>query len=486
MADDLNLFDALSPEKQAILNFRMQCISPDEGKYGSDADPLRPYLSADAEWRGCAHVQEVLVETRAEFGQASNQQVEEVKKALLQINPANIGLLERKLGHDQLALLEEIGRFVSLETKAKLHPGTTSFDILDTARSYLFRGAWNEVILPQAKKAVSQTLDLSERTQGILQTGRTHLQNTSPVLLSGVFAAYASRIAERIERCNEAFGRLRGKISGIVGTGAGVDMVIGLGKSIEFEEKVLAKLGLKPDYTATQIVQKESLADVGNQINTLALVIGDLSNDVRILYSSAIKEMVSFDTSKRLGGSSADAAKDNPISWENIVGKLPVITGGQGVLYALVLSDLQRDLRGSVQARYQPQLMITEAYESLVRLNKALPQLSPLKDNISKNLVPVRENPSEAMVAILRGEGWTHSRYGVGHEFVKHMSRIVKQSGRKLLEVCLDDSEFKQLYIMLEPVKREVLEGKFENYMQSAYHRQEINTINARQVLSRI
>jgi adenylosuccinate lyase len=50
-------------------------------------------------------------------------------------------------------------------------------------------------------------------------------------------------------------------------------MVIGEGKSLEFEKRVLAELGLEPDYTATQIVQKESLADVGNSLVTLMAVL---------------------------------------------------------------------------------------------------------------------------------------------------------------------------------------------------------------------
>ena len=99
-----------------------------------------------------------------------------------------------------------------------------------------------------------------------MQLGRTHLQDTSPVLFGSMIAGYAARIADRLEKCDNSFGDLRGKVSGIVGTGASVDMVIGEGKSIEFERSVLDKLGLKPDYTSTQVVQKERLVDVGHYI----------------------------------------------------------------------------------------------------------------------------------------------------------------------------------------------------------------------------
>ncbi|MBI2632227.1 hypothetical protein HYW75_04440, partial [Candidatus Pacearchaeota archaeon] len=476
----------LNPEQQASLRFRMQCISPDEGKYGKEAEPLRIYLSANAEWKTCAYIQKVILETREEFGQATLSQVEEVENALDKLDLANMSLLERKLNHDQLAVIAEIGRHVSPETVARLHPGTTSYDILDTARSYLFKKAWRNVVLPEIKRVVDQTIDVSKIAEGFLQVGRTHLQDTSPVLLSGVFAGYAARVAERSERCNEAFSKLKGKISGIVGTGASIDIVIGKGKSLEFEKKVLEKLGLEPDYCATQIVQKEGLSDVGHYLSTLSLVLGDFANDVRMMHSSAIKELISINTSTRLGGSSADAAKDNPLDWENSAGKVAVIIGGMGVLYSMIQSDFQRDLRGSVQARYQPQLMITEIYESLIRLNKAIPQLRVNEENLKRNLIPVRNNPSEAMVAILRGEGWIHSKYGNGHDFVKEMSKNAKRSSRNLLEVCLEDGEFRQLYSGLVQDKREVLEGKFENYIESAHKRKEENIKNAISTINRL
>ncbi|MDR2190153.1 MAG: hypothetical protein LBP53_02995 [Candidatus Peribacteria bacterium] len=83
------------------------------------------------------------------------------------------------------------------------------------------------------------------------------------------------------------------------------------------------------------------------------------------------------------------------------------------ILYEMIHSDVQRDLRGSVQARYIPEIIL-EVYESFVRASRALDTLSINKDKMEENLKSVRNNPSEALVAILRGiPGRTHSKYGV-------------------------------------------------------------------------
>ena len=152
------------------------------------------------------------------------------------------------------------------------------------------------------------------------------------------------------------------------------------------------------------------------------------------------------------------------------------------VLYDLIHSDLQRDLRGSVQARYQPQAMMAEVYEAFSRLNdKCLPHLSVNQDRMAENLKAVRNRPSEAMTSILRGEpGWVHSKYGLGHDFVKEMSKRALKDGRQLLEVALEDEEFRTLFGSLPKNKQQILQGRLELYVGSAFERARINIAYAR------
>ena len=484
MASELNLVSKLNPDELQELEFSLSAISPDDGKYRKASKNLIDYLSAGAEWRACALVQEKLLETRVEFGQAKQENLDEFRR--VKVSPANMHLLEGEITrHDQLAVIEEIGRHVSPETKALLHPGTTSYDILDTARSYLLKRAWIDVFRPEVGKTIENLCDLGERSLGIIQVGRTHLQSTAPLSFGSTFASYAARLANRVEFSDRVVGDLRGKVSGIVGTGASVEMVIGEGEALKFEYEVLSKLGLEPDPTATQIVQKERLADVGHGIVTLSAVLGDFANDMRLLYSTGIGEVTSRDNEKRLGGSSADATKNNPINYENIAGKSVVVESGMRVVYDLIRSDLQRDLRGSVTARYQPQAMITQTYESFTRVNRSLKNLSINEDVVDRNLDYFRNNPGEAMVAILRGEQWVHPEYGVGHNFVKEMGKKAKQEGKFLLEVSLRDKNFRELYDnKLSNKKRMILQGDVGEYIGHSMGRAEMNIGYARDVVS--
>lgn len=484
MADDLTA--KFSVEELIIARYRLKCLSPDDSRYYKESQHLAPFFSLEAELKACVQVQKALLETRVEFSKADPKNVVELEEALSKFDPLNATLIEEKITkHDQLAVIEELGRHVSLETKAMLHPGTTSYDILDTARSYLFKLAWKTTLKPKALELVEKLCDLAESYKFVGQVGRTHLQHTSPVLFGGVLAGYAARLAERVKKSDAAFEDLRGKISGIVGTGASIDIVIGEGKSLEFERRVLEKLNLEPDLTSTQIVQKERLADCGHAIMTLMGVLTDFANDMRLLYSSEINEISSFDEEKRLGGSSADAAKNNPIHWENIAGTEPVVESGMRILYGLISTDFQRDLRGSKSARYQPQLMMAETYESLARAVKATNSLIVNNDKMSEHLQKVRDFPSEAMVAVTRAHGWNHPQYGVGHEAVKEFSKQAKGHRAPLLETALRDPFFNDFFTKLPCREQRILQGELGLYTGSARERLELNIQYAKKVINK-
>jgi len=230
-------------------------------------------------------------------------------------------------------------------------------------------------------------------------------------------------------------------------------------------------------------VQKDNLADAGNSLVTLGNVLADFSNDMRLLYSSAIHEVTSRDSAKRLGGSSTDAGKNNPINYENVFGKYAVIESAMRVIYELGRSDLSRDLRGSVQARYEPQNMMAESYQSFMRISKTLKKLSVNTDKMKENLEPVRDFPTEATVTILKGQNFIHSEYGIPHDFVKEMTKKSKKEGKKLLERCLEDGEFTEVYKNLSQEKIQILNGRLENYLGFAKKRCHDNIAYARRVI---
>jgi adenylosuccinate lyase len=480
--DPLDLVGKLDEEEVVEWRHHLDCVSPNDAKYWKDTKVLKDQLSCAAEWMACAKVQRDFLEARVQMGKAEQWNLDEVDAALEKIDPLNMKLIEDNVTrHDQLAVIEEIGRYVSPETKALLHPGTTSYDILDTARAYLFRQAWYETIRPKVIETIEKLCKLAEDTIDVMQVGRTHLQSTSPVLFANSPARTAARLAESMQECDRYFGNLKGKLSGMVGTGAGPSMICS--DAMTFEIAALAKLDLLPDYTATQITARESLLRVGQGLHVLTKTLGVFANNIRQLYSTAIGEVTSSDSEKTRALSSTDAFKNNPIHWENIRGKAVSVESGLVILRDMVNTDHERDLCNSVQGRYQPQNMMVETYEMFCRASKRLDVLALNMDRLEENLQYVRKKPAEAIVTILRGEGWVHSEYGTGHNFVKKMGIRTIQEKRPLLEVALEDAEFQTVYDSLPDEKQRILQGELELYLGSAARRAEINIAYAKEII---
>ena len=181
-----------------------------------------------------------------------------------------------------------------------------------------------------------------------------------------------------------------------------------------------------------------------------------------------------------MGGSSTDAGKINPINYENVAGKFAVVESGFRIVSAQTETDMERDLRNSVQARYEPQLMMTRVHEMFCRLSKSLDQFSVKEENVRRNLLPVRERPTEAMTVVTRAHGYLHPNYGVGHDVVKEFAKQARSSGRKLLEVALTDAHFKAAYDKWPEWHQRILQGELELYIGPAKQKAKSNIEYAR------
>ncbi|MFH1054072.1 MAG: lyase family protein [Candidatus Woesearchaeota archaeon] len=419
---------------------RQMMIHPVDYKYW-DKD-VADCISGAAQWRACANVQVQLMAARHQFGLANDENVQEMQRAYKLFSPANANDLEGELRHDQLAVIAELSKYTSQDTHDKMHPGTTSYDILDTARNWCFKKVVYDVVLPKARSMLRTLVDLAEQYADRVQVGRTHGQFTSPITFGQSIAIYASRLDTRIDKMKEEADSLQGKISGIVGTYASVGTVIGLEKAREFERYVVEELlGLKVCLHSTQVVSKEELADYGNAFVTMMGVLADMANTMRHLQRSEIGEVSGRETKERLGGSSADPSKNNPIQFENANGVWEQAIAGMNLIYHLQVSDHQRDLRGSVQARFEPQTTIAIVYDALKRMDKTMGNLAVNEAAMDRNLSSANAMPAEAMNAILKAHCFKNA-----HEVVKGYAREAARSGKNLVVVAFEDSAFKSLW----------------------------------------
>ncbi|RMF55511.1 hypothetical protein D6745_01910 [Candidatus Woesearchaeota archaeon] len=409
-------------------------------------DPeLSPVLS---EWnfvKSCGIIHRALMLGLARFGRADETHVKEVEEAVERMLVHRVYDLERNVTHhDQNAVIRELSELVSADTARRLHPGTTSYDIIEPAKAMIFREAINDYFVPKMKELLTLLVDKAEEYSDRIQVGRTHGQWTSPTSFGFYIVTQARRLATQIDKLSEAIDNLEGKIAGIVGTRASIARILGGNEeAIEFERYVLEDIiGIRQCEASSQVTGKESLADLTNTIVNVATILGKLGNDLRHLQRSEIAEVGEHYAADTQVGSSADPNKQNPITAEQTAGLVPLIIGGQTAVYSLNDTDHQRDLRNSVIYRFEPTHMILMAYQQVKNMIKIFSKLSVHESNMDRHL---KESGiysiAECLNAVLKAYGFMNS-----HEYVRNLSVKAKKEGVPLLDVALADENINLLW----------------------------------------
>jgi adenylosuccinate lyase len=213
---------------------------------------------------------------------------------------------------------------------------------VDTANALLLRSAC-DILLEKIEALLEVLQRRALEFKHTPQIGRTHGIHAEPTSFGLTFALWYDemrRNRDRLRRARETVAV--GKISGAVGTFALLDP--------EVEEKVCARLGLKPAPVSTQIIQRDCYAEY---LCTLAIIASSLDKfalNIRHWQRTEVGEAQErFTVGQK--GSSAMPHKRNPIISERICGIARVIRGHSLVGLENVALWHERDISHSSAER---------------------------------------------------------------------------------------------------------------------------------------
>jgi adenylosuccinate lyase len=261
-------------------------------------------------------VEIAVCEVHAEMGTIPADALAEIKsKAAFTVE--RINEIERTTDHDVIAFTTALAENIG-EAARFVHYGLTSSDVVDTANALLLRDSCDLLL-----KRIDALLEVLKRRahefKHTPQVGRTHGVHAEPTSFGLTFALWydeTRRNRARLERAREAVAV--GKISGAVGAFAHLDP--------EVEERVCARLGLKPAPVSTQIIQRDRYAEY---LCTLAVVASSLDKfalQIRHWQRTEVREaQEQFKRGQK--GSSAMPHKRNPILSERICGMARLVRG---------------------------------------------------------------------------------------------------------------------------------------------------------------
>lgn len=255
-------------------------------------------------------------EAMADLGYIPQEAAKNIReKAAFDVD--RIAEIESVVKHDVIAFLTCVGEYVGEDSKY-IHMGMTSSDVLDTALGLQMRDS-ADLLLGKARKLRSILADLAKKYKYTIMTGRTHGIHAEPITFGLKMALWTMEMDRNIERLMDAKEMVSvGMISGAVGTFANIDPRV--------EEKVCARLGLKPEPVSTQIIQRDRHADFLTTIAVFGASLEKFATEIRNLQRTDILEAEeSFEKGQK--GSSAMPHKKNPITAERVAGLSRVLRG---------------------------------------------------------------------------------------------------------------------------------------------------------------
>ena len=233
------------------------------------------------------------------------------------VDVARMQEIEDEVKHDVIAFVSAVTETVGDDGRF-LHLGVTSSDVVDTAFALQLRDAADLLVadLDGLRGAVrAQAL----RHRHTVMMGRTHGIHAEPITFGLKCASWYAELGRDRRRLATAREEIAyGKLSGAVGTFANI--------APEVEAAVCARLGLRPEPIATQVVPRDRHAAF---FGCLAIVAGScerIALEIRHLQRTEVGEVAEpFGRGQK--GSSAMPHKRNPVLSENVSGLARLVRG---------------------------------------------------------------------------------------------------------------------------------------------------------------
>jgi adenylosuccinate lyase len=267
-------------------------------------------------WSDHAHfdaMREVEVAAAEELDGPTAEELDAIRRATFTVEA--IAERERVTDHDTAAFVDVLAASAGPAGRW-IHHGLTSSDVLDTGLALQLRRV-AELVLPDSRRLVEALAEKAREHVHTLAVGRTHGIHAEPTTFGIKLASFAFEAHRNLERLERGFAQATvGAISGAVGTYSAT--------SPDFEERVLARLGLEREPASTQVVARDRHAELLTAIALAGAGLERLALEIRHLARTEVGEVQEpFGAGQK--GSSAMPHKRNPIKSEQVVGLARVL-----------------------------------------------------------------------------------------------------------------------------------------------------------------
>jgi fumarate hydratase class II len=226
-----------------------------------------------------------------------------------------------------------------LGSKKPVHPndhvnfGQSSNDVIPTALHLGALMAVDEVLLPGLRELYDALESKAKEFWGIVKTGRTHLQDATPIRLGQEFRGYAGQIERGIERAVHAKRELSEVALGGTAVGTGINTHPEFARRAT--EKLSKELRAEIHETSNHFQAQSTLdnaVEASGAMRTIAVSLFKIANDIRWLGSGPRAGIGEITLPEVQPGSSIMPGKVNPVICESAMMVCAQVVGNDAAI----------------------------------------------------------------------------------------------------------------------------------------------------------
>ncbi|MFL2664464.1 MAG: class II fumarate hydratase [Dehalococcoidia bacterium] len=335
-----------------------------------------------------------------------------------------------------------------LGSRDPIHPndhvnkGQSSNDVIPTTIHVAAAVSINEKLIPSLE-ILEKSLDKkSKEFWEIVKTGRTHLQDATPIRLGQEFVGYAGQTKLAISRAKKALDELR--VLALGGTAVGT----GIGMHPKFSKGVIQELAkmTKIDFVETDNhFQSQSTIDAivsaSGEIKSIAVSMMKIANDIRWLGSGPRAGIGEISLPEVQPGSSIMPGKVNPVIAESVA-----------MVCAQVIGNDSTVTIAGQSGNFELNVMMPVAAHNLL---ESIDLLSSSSTNFAEQCIDGLEATNKGPNMVMQGLAiCTALAPIIGYDLAAKIAHIASETGKTIKEVTIIETDLHEDEIdrILEPL----------------------------------
>jgi fumarate hydratase class II len=324
-----------------------------------------------------------------------------------------------------------------------VNKGQSSNDVIPTAIHVAALVEMQEQLIPSLEHLEKALRAKSQEFWGVIKTGRTHLQDATPVRLGQEFLGYAGQVERGIRRVRVAQEELAEVALGGTAVGTGVNT------HPEFASRVCAilsqELGTTVRETDNHFQAQNTLDGVlqaSANLRTLAVSLQKIANDIRWLGSGPRAGIGEISLPEVQPGSSIMPGKINPVIAESLLQVVAQVLGNDAAI-----------VQAAQGGFFELNMMMPVAAHNLLQ---AVALLSAGADNFAKQCVEGITATSRGPDMVERGLMLaTALAPAVGYDEAAAIAKEASKTGRTIREMARERTKLTEADLdeLLNPEK---------------------------------